>query len=604
MVQSGGTAKPAASSRNIPLGQVRGDGQKAEVVTRIKNAKELRRAYVELNQAPDGADPDPLTIPKCVECSHCGWPVYPRDSKIATKKTFARAGIQRGNKSEEDAKRKAEMAEKAAKGEQEEDAGSADSRDTVERMADEIEDLKDAKEELTKKNEELEADNDRLNKELQDTKDALAAAEERIEFLEEAEKIWREKLSKARLEIERLNVVLNRAGMVAADRECGLVKTILELRELREKHEAFVRRRDFMLKELENRYEEKDKEDAKGIVLRMWRTSASTSKLKRKFEDLEMRRQQEVRTLSEQLEVEREQIQNLRVQKERLVARLKEAGQRLLRRSLGCDHFPSALDHVFRAFVAMHPVNSLENALEFCQQELEKVNNQFSELTDKYDKLEEERDMLLRSGDAVVHKLKATEAELAKVKEERDQALAEVERLKTELQATKDAAEEARKMFEEIIRDLEERLAAAEAAAMANNKQPEKPVEDPNRLGKGTGVVCVSCLKQLVHRGVQPLPPVDALEVTAEKLDKARKEYFEKELCGAANPNDQLHEYTFNARKDPYGLAKLSLAPLGGAITKPMSPTTGLPSLRKNRFGGSATALRASMKEFQPRSFR
>merc|ERR1712060_448674 len=78
---------------------------------RTMNAQELRRAYIEVRQSPDGADPEPLTVPKCVECAHCGWPVYPRDAKVATKKTFARAGIERGTKKEEDAKKKAKAEE-------------------------------------------------------------------------------------------------------------------------------------------------------------------------------------------------------------------------------------------------------------------------------------------------------------------------------------------------------------------------------------------------------------------------------------------------------------------------------------------------------------
>mmetsp|Transcript_86822 Transcript_86822/g.226616 ORF Transcript_86822/g.226616 Transcript_86822/m.226616 type:complete len:616 (-) Transcript_86822:71-1918(-) len=615
MVASG-AAKPAASSRNIAPASMQAA---APSITRIKNAKELRKAYVELNQSPDGADPDPLTIPKCVECNHCGWPVYPRESKIATKKTFARAGIERGTKTEEDEKaRKA----KAEAGEAEDDAGSTDSRDTVERQADEIEDLKDSNEALEKKNQELDAQNELLTKELDETKEALAAAEERIEFLEEAELRWRDKLSQARMEIDRLKTVIERASMVSNDREAGLCKTLLELRDLREKHEAFVRRRNFMLRELEQRYAVKELEEAKGIVLRMWRTEAVNTKLKRKLEDLEVRRQREVRELNVQLHVEREQVQNLREHRERLVARLKEAGQRLLRRSLGCDHWPSAKDHAFRALVAVHPVNALENALEFCQAELERVNNDLAAMTDRAEHLQEERDELARERDGLAEKLKKVEEELAYLKdqiggsigemearrqameEERRKFREELERWKQKLKDLQDAFEEEREAFETQIRMLESRLAVAEAAAMAKLGGSGED-DDPSRVvPKGQGVVCVSCLKQLVHRGVKPLPPVAALEVTNSKLDKAKKEFFAKELSGVINPDDELHDYVYNARKDPYGLARLTLHPPGGAITSPQSPTTGLPALKRKGFGGSATELRASMREFRPRNFR
>merc|ERR1719189_516347 len=117
MVQS----RPAGSRRNAPPGSA--SPPPPEKTTRVKNAKTLRKAYVELQQAPDGVDLDPMTMPKCVECAHCGWPVYPRESKVATKKTFARAGIVRGTRKEEEAKRR------EAGYMDDEDAGTEDSRE-------------------------------------------------------------------------------------------------------------------------------------------------------------------------------------------------------------------------------------------------------------------------------------------------------------------------------------------------------------------------------------------------------------------------------------------------------------------------------------------
>jgi len=595
----------------------------ADAVVRVKSAKTLRAAYVALNQAPDGADPDPLTVPRCVECGHCGWPVYPRDAKVATKKTFARAGIERGTKAEEDAKRKEQEKDKG------DENGSVDSRDTVERMADEIDDLKDANKDLEERNQTLDAQNEALTKELAETKEALAAAEERIEFLEEAEMRWRDKLSQARLEIDRLKQVLDRASSIAADREAGLIKTILELRALRQKHEAFVRRRNFMLQRLDKRLENKENEDHKGSVLRLWRTQAVNDKLTTSLQDLELRRQREVKDLMVQLRSERDQVQNLRTQKEQLQARLKQAGYRLLQRTLAPDAWPSAKDHAFRALVGMHPVNALENALEFCQAELERVNSELEVMTERAENLEEERDKLRTERDTLSEDNRALKAELDWLKDQiggsleemeakrREQEelhrrhLAELEAWRKKLEDLEAAFAEERAALETQIRMLEGRLALAESAAAGGDEDGAD--DDPSRVApKGQGVLCVGCLKQLVHRAVKPLPPMGALMETNERLEKAKKKFFEKELQGAADASDPLHTHAFKSRRDPYGVNRLTLQP-PGAITAPQSPswpnlqspTTGLPALKKKcQLANSATALRASMKEFKPRNFR
>lgn len=632
-----GSTRLAGSSRNLPPPPADTEPFPAEdteqpdepnspssKVTRIKNAKELREAYIELNQSPDGADPDPMTIPKCVECSHCGWPVFPRQSKIATKKCFARAGIERGTKKEEDAKRRAEKMEKLEKGE-DVDVESTDSRDTVERMADELEELRDENETLKERNEALDAQNFVLTKELEETKLSLAEAQDRIEFLEEAELRWRDKVSQGRLEVERLKQVLDRAGMVASDREGGLIKTLEELRIVRQEFAVFVRRRNFMLIELEQQLSSKEKEEYKGIVLRMWRTKAANLKLVRHAEDIEVKRQREVRELNAQLDVEREQVGNLRVQRERLVARLKEAGHRLLRRALGSDAWPSFKDHAFRAFVAMHPVNGLENALEFCQNELEKTNKELEEMTDKAETLEEERDGLKRERERLLEKCQKSADDLAYLKEQIGGSLHEMEARKQEMEDEKTKFKdeiitwknkltdtevefsEERESFETQIRMLESRLSVAEAVATAKAGGGGDD-DDPSRVvPKGQGVVCVSCLKQLVHRTVQPLAPMEALNVTQDRLEQAKKHFFKSELSGIMDSSDELHDKAFKSRKDPYGIARLTLFPPGGAITRPntsQSPTTGLPALSKKGFANSATSLRISMREFKPRNFR
>jgi len=625
MVQARSTAKPAASRRNAPPG---GGTQPPEMekTTRVKNAKELRTAYVELQQAPDGVDLEPMTMPKCVECSHCGWPVYPRESKVATKKTFARAGIIRGSRKEEEEKRKAN----AGTGEAEEDAGSEDSRDTVERLSDDIEDLKDRVEELENENRELKDQVDDLTKELEATKAALAEANERIEFLEEAELRWREKLSQARMEIERLKQAYERASTVSADRECGLIKTLIELRELREKHEAFVRRRNLMLIQLEQRLENKENEDHKAAATRLWRTRAATDNLRRQKQDLELKRQREVRELGTQLHAEKEHVSVLKSAKEKLTKKLKEAGQRLLRRALGEDAWPSALDHAFRSLVAMHPVNCLENSLEFCQSELDRTTQELEQKTEECEAVTEERDDLLKLKGQLETENKDIHLELdilrekcgsdedieRRKREQEEKERAHIREIESWVQKVADMEVETAEQIEGLdtqIKVLEQRLALAEAPSKASGGTGEAADDEASRVApKGQGVLCVCCLKQLVHRTVRPLPPKEAMKGGSNKIDKARRQFFEQELQGLADPSDELHSFTFNQRKDPYGITRLTLHP-GSAITKPTSPsspnlhspTTGLPALKKRTvMGGSATSLRSSMKEFRPRNFR
>lgn len=65
------TTRMASSGRNIPPKaqqlQLLAAAKKNKVVTRVDNARMLRAKFTELQDSPDGADLDPLTVPKCVE---------------------------------------------------------------------------------------------------------------------------------------------------------------------------------------------------------------------------------------------------------------------------------------------------------------------------------------------------------------------------------------------------------------------------------------------------------------------------------------------------------------------------------------------------------
>merc|ERR1719201_1155814 len=194
-------------------------GKKKAVPVKIANAKELRNEFASVQHSPDGADPQPLTVPKCVECGHCGWPVYPRDSRVATRKTFERAGITRdyGDKEKEKKDKKKEATEEAAPGEEldlgddddDDEAGSEDSVGTVEMLETKVQDLEEKVLDLESQNNFLEKEAAELRQQVEDLEEALAAAEEKIEHLEESEVRWREKNSVLRIENEDLRLYIN-----------------------------------------------------------------------------------------------------------------------------------------------------------------------------------------------------------------------------------------------------------------------------------------------------------------------------------------------------------------------------------------------------------
>mmetsp|Transcript_51989 Transcript_51989/g.153311 ORF Transcript_51989/g.153311 Transcript_51989/m.153311 type:complete len:642 (+) Transcript_51989:95-2020(+) len=606
---------------------------------RIKNAKQLRTAFVEVQQSPDGADPEPLTVPKCVECNHCGWPVYPRESKVATKKTFAKAGIERGTKKEEEAaKKEAEEKKRLAmlegkdgedgEGEEGEDGeGSHDSRDTVEKMADELEDLKDKNTELERDNIDLKEQVEDLTQKLQQTEEELEAAEAKIELLEEQDVRWREKLSAKRVEIEKLKTTLERASLVSNDREGGLIKTILELRDTRARFAAYRRRREFMLDNFEERIHAKEGERQGSTVLRFWRAFQQQEKLKRALEDTEKRRRLEVSELSEQVALERERCTDLRDTTMRLEKRLIQAGHRLLRRALSSDQQPGFVAHAFGCWVASHPCSTAENTLEQTQEELEEAQAELAEWPGKVEDMEaelqttkDERDKLQTERDELFEELDflkkdsnmSREAIEAKKQAERDKEAAHAKALADADQRFFEASEKWDEMREEMetqIGVLESRLAIAEAAAAAGGAGGGGlEDDDPSRIcPKGQGTLCMGCLRQLVHRAVKPLPPMDAEAMTASAQRKAQKEFFEQELVGMPSPDDPLHKQVFNCKRDPYGLSRLTMYPMS-AVRKsnpaqsPSMPdlhalTTGLPALKAKR--EAVSQFRSTMGEFR-----
>mmetsp|Transcript_87212 Transcript_87212/g.154482 ORF Transcript_87212/g.154482 Transcript_87212/m.154482 type:complete len:634 (-) Transcript_87212:76-1977(-) len=630
-------ARPAASGRNVAQqGFVPAPKRKN---TRTKNAYMLRENFKSIQDSPDGADMDPLTLPKCVECGNCGFPVYPRDSKVATKKTFARAGIERSSKKEEEAKRKAaiqaaleageDIPEELLAGEGGGDASEADSRDTVERMADELQDLQDANEELEKNLEQTQNELQTVTAERDQIRVELEEATDRIEFLEEAEERWRDKLTKAKLEIERLLQVLERASYVSADREGGLIASLLECRNLREQIAILKRRRALMLLQLQQEWKQRQNAETKQAMVKLWSVQTSKDTKREALDQGEARRRKEVAELQEQLSAERARVKSLEATVSQLEGKCRQAAHRLLERSASSSAWPHAASHALRAWCGIHPALTLENELERTQKKLADTEVQMAETNRRCESLEGQLATTSGERDGLIERVKALEAEILWIKEEAGLDDASIARRKAaeqakedewnrRLKAVQDKLDALTEEYAEVKEDLEKQLKAVQsrlqitedALAAATGGAGGGSEPDAFRVvPNGQGIVCTGCLKQMLLREVRPIPPKGALSASVPQLETARRAFFKKGLGGRLQTDDELQNKMWNDAKDPYRLSKLNRLPNDGDIIRdPSSPsasvtTTGLPSLKKGSGGGTAS-MKTSMKDFRPRAFR
>lgn len=601
---------------------------------RVQSAKELRRVYIEIMRSPDGSEPLPLTLPKCVECSHCGWPVDPRQSRVATRKTYLRAGIERGPR---EPKGKGELQDADGEDGEGDDAASGDSRDTQERLMDQVDTLIEENAELKRRVEDLEHENEELKTEVESLKETVEQQEEKIDMLETAELRWRQKLTQAKGEITRLTQSLERSGMVSADRESGLVKTIQELQRVTQEYKAFRRRRDFMLDRVGEDYlRSGQREELLAQVVRLWRPVAVQLRCTRDLEELEMRRQREVSELKQQLGVELMRRPAFEANILRLEGRLKAAAHRLLQRSLQSHAFPSAESNWFRAWEGVRPLLAKETELEICQEDLEATQNklegkisEFNQSEDNLGKLRSEleatQEELRKAAEEVeflrsLDKGNSREAYEEKVRLEREKeerwvaTLAEAEQRLVDAEAKWD---EEKNELECEIKVLEGKLLLAESMGGEGGGGGGAAQIDEAAcvVPRGQGVLCVGCLKQLVHRTVKPLSPRSAMRASPQKLEASRRRFFEEELKGAASGDDAVHSYVFEARKDPYTVSRLTFlpkthtlapSPMDRSTSSPAfaSTTTGLPALKRDRtLAAGVTPLRKAMDEFRPKGF-
>lgn len=637
------TTRMASSGRNLPakaqtmqnLQHILAAAKKNKPVTRVENARMLRAKFTELQDSPDGADLDPLTVPKCVECNHCGWPVYPRESKVATKKTFARAGIDRGSKKEEEAKRRAAIQaaidageeipeELLRQGEPEGPAASeADSRDTVERMADQLQELEDRNQQLEKQLEDLENQSKTLVDERDRLQEELDDATDRIEYMEEAEQRWRDKVSKSRIENDRLLQELERSSFVSSDREGGLIASLLDARQLREVIAVMKRRRRLMLAKMQNELKKRQEEDEVKTVLNAWKIRIMKEKIQRQLDDLDARRRKEVRELQEQLLADRTHISGLQAHVEQLRGKIRQAAHRMIERSLSSKAWPFAQIHALRAWCGIHPSLVLENELERTRKKLKETEEALVEANLRCDALQADLDKTIGERDALEQRIDGVLAEMEYIKEEAGLDEESIARRKAAQKAHEDEWHRRLKEVQDKLDELQEKydseteslakqlkavqskLAITQDALNATSARPGSG-SDPDAfrvVPNGQGILCCGCLKQIVLRDVTPLPPKSAMSASTPDLETARRAFFKKGLGGRLQQDDKFQNMVW----DPYRLSKLVAEPEFHVIREPSSPKPdasprpGLPALKSK---SGLVSLKSSMRDFRPRCFR
>ncbi|CAJ1330419.1 unnamed protein product [Effrenium voratum] len=324
--------------------------------------------------------------PRLCDCELARWPprrpLPGQDAELRAIPHRANAGIDRGSKKEEEAKRRAAIQKALDAGEEippellkQEGGGpaasEADSRDTVERMADQLQELEDKNQELEKRLEDMENQSKSLVDERDKLQEDLDDATDKIEYMEEAEERWRDKVAKARIENDRIFQDLERASFVSSDREGGLIASLLDARQLREVIAVMKRRRAFMLANMQEELRKRQEDDERKTVLNSWKIRIMKDAFQKELDDLDVRRRKEVRELQEQLLTDRTHITALQVHVEQLRGKLRQAAHRMVERSMSSKVWPFAQSHALRAWCGIHPSVVLENELERTRKKLQ-----------------------------------------------------------------------------------------------------------------------------------------------------------------------------------------------------------------------------------------
>jgi chromosome segregation ATPase len=475
--------------------------------------------------------------------------------------------------------------------------------------------------EVKSMNNALEKENAEQAQQIEDLEEALAAAEEKIELLEESEMRWREKNSALRVENEELRLVIDRLGSRVGDLETDMVKKILEIRKLKEDLARFERRRTLMLQKLEETIKRLEGAGMVKALFKIWQEDTAKEKLRVVKQTAEERRRQEVGELRDQLGQEKEHVLSLEATATRLRGNLKAAAQRMLMKVMSTTQKPWADGHALRVWCGTHETLRFENELERTQEELketqeklaqeqrltERLSNDLEETTGKLGLVTKERDDLAANYAQLMTELQSTLGNMGqhatdvqklaeeKAKAAREALIAEIwaqAQLKMDAM-NKDFAEE-RLMLEDQVAGLEAQLEAIKRGLGGSKDDSDETRVVP----RGQGILCVGCLKQIVNRGVKQLPPVSMPQPKSPRREaKNRKTFFQQELKGMPDPDDFLHSEVWSTRQDPLkGLRYADLSPelSWQSSTSTKSGSTSLPSLSRMK----------KEKIFKPSAFR
>jgi hypothetical protein len=578
---------------------------------RIENAKMLRDEYGAIFHSIDGVDPAPQTVPKCVECKHCGWPVYPRESRVATRKTFEKAGIEREDLKQSDAKLEKAAAEKAkaeakARGEDveeeldigdsdsdgEQEEGSVASMGTAEALENKVTELTGRVQELEAENEAFQKEVDELKQHIEDLEEALAAAEEKIELLEESERRWREKNSILRMENDDHRFYINQLGAHIGDLETDMCGKITEIQWRKVEAARVERRRALMLVKLEDKMRLMEGAQFVKALFKVWQEYTEREDRKREREDAEDLRRRQTGELRDQLTVEKQHVFSLEATATRLRGSLKAAAHRMLAKVFSTTQKPWATGHALTAWVGAHPAIRFENRwlqerkdhedthLKLNAEELEVgyLDRELTETTEKLNVTTTERDKLATDYALVLQELQTFLGAQGKQADDVQKAIeakAEAARLVLSEEIWAEAKQKMDEMNKEFDRErthFQDEIGGLEAQmeslrrglGMGGKDSGEEPV-----VPKGQGILCVGCLRQIVNRGVQKLPQIvnvpkakSPARPSRKEEDKARKKFFEQELQGMPDVDDMMHTEAWKARRDPMaGMRYTDFAP-------------------------------------------
>lgn len=588
---------------------------------RVKSAKAMREQFHAIKASPEGfnkggsKDPQKMDLtPACIECTHCRFPVYVKDAAIATDKTFERMEMKlgAGAKKELEEKKKAEKAEadqeralaaqaeeddifaelmggleklegdksgtaEEAKAEGDEEEGDEEEEededlDTVEQLERKVEDMEEKIDSLENQVDELEEQKQELQDEVKQLKEDLEVAKDRISFLEESEMRWRDKYRNAMSEMEVILLNMERVKMKGQDAENTLVRMRTKVGQLTVRANVKARRRNGLLVQLWRSFKKYDKDSMLYLMINLWRPWARMTRVTRERDDQERQYREDCYGRCWQVIDNRAEIARLWGIIARNEACRWQGGQQRLAHLFSAG-IPWILARPFNAWRYAHPTVKKENAFDrltvehtklgrHCKEvegECKKANQDLQQEKRHVESLKKLNEEGFKAIKDVEDKAKREAAQSAKeAKRKLEDALAQAEE-KAEAKFTK-----ASEGFAEIQANLEDQIESLQDAldVFQFGQGGSKRRGDKRVVPRGKGILCLGCLRQLMHRDAQPLPPVEAYTCSAEHILNVREQYFDDAFRAALNPKDDFMNHQWKKANDPAGITPLSGRPV------------------------------------------